>query len=109
MTLVCLTGSKLGQRAQTEAQEVPAEHKEELHFEGDRALEQVAQRGCRVSFSGDTQDLPGQGPVQPAVGDPALAVGLDQVIPRGPFQPLPFCDSVSPTESMALLLRCILN
>jgi len=30
-----------------------------------------------VSFSGDIQDPPGQGPVQPAVGDPASAGGLD--------------------------------
>ena len=30
--------------------------------------------------------------MQPAVGDPALAVGLDQMTHRGPFQPLPFCD-----------------
>jgi len=37
---------------------------------------------------------PGQGPVQPAVGDPALAGRLDQIIPRGPFQHLTFCDSV---------------
>jgi len=37
---------------------------------------------------------PGQGPVQPAVGDPASAGGLDQMIHRGPFQPLPFCDYV---------------
>jgi len=41
----------------------------------DGALAQVAQRGCGVSFSGDTQDLPGQSPVQPALGDPALAGG----------------------------------
>jgi len=33
--------------------------------------------GCGVSFSGDIQDPPGQGPVQPAVGDPASAGGLD--------------------------------
>jgi len=38
--------------------------------------------------------LPGQGPVQPALGDPASAGGLDQTIHRGPFRPLTFCDSV---------------
>jgi len=77
-----------GQRAQTEAQEVPAEHEEELfHSEGDGALEQAAQGGGGVSFSGDIQESPGQGPVQPALGDPALAGGLDSLIPRGPFQP----------------------
>ena len=42
-----------GQWAQTEAQEVPSEHEEELPSEGDGALEQVAQWGCGVSFSGD--------------------------------------------------------
>ena len=66
-----------GQRAQTEAQEVPSEHEEELlPCEGDGALAQAAQGGCGVS-SGDIQDPPGQGPVQPAVGDPASAGGLD--------------------------------
>jgi len=67
-----------GQRAQTEAQEAPSKQEEELlHSEGDRALEQAAQRGYGVSLFGDIQDPPGQGPVQPAVGDPALAGGLD--------------------------------
>ena len=67
-----------GQWAQTEAQEVPSEYEEELlSSEGDGALAQAAQGGCGVSFSGDIQDLPGQGPVQPAVGDPASAGGLD--------------------------------
>jgi len=67
-----------GQWAQTEAQEVPSEHEEELlPSEGDGALERVAQGGCGVSFSGDIQDPPGQGPVQLAVGDPASARGLD--------------------------------
>ena len=66
-----------GQLAQTEAQEIPSEHEEELlPSEGDGALEQAAQGGCGVSC-GDIQDPPGQGPVQPAVGDPASAGGLD--------------------------------
>jgi len=45
--------------------------------EGDGALDQAAQGGCGVSFSGDIQDPPGQGPVHPALGDPALTGGLD--------------------------------
>jgi len=48
-----------------------------LLSEGDGALEQAAQGGCRVSFSGDIQDPPGQGPLQPAVGDHDSAGGLD--------------------------------
>ena len=84
-----------GQWAQTEVQEVPSEHEEELlPSEGDGALEQAAQGGGGDSFSGDIQAPPGQGAVQPAVGDPASAGGLDWVTHRGPFQPLPFCDSV---------------
>ena len=67
-----------GQWAQTEAEEVLAEHEEELlHPEGDGALAQTAQRVCGVSSSGVLQTPPRQGPMQPAVGDPALAVGLD--------------------------------
>jgi len=67
-----------GQRAQSEAQEVPAEQEEELlPSEGDGALEQAAQGGCGAFFSGDIQDPPGLSPVQPAVGDPASAGGLD--------------------------------
>ena len=84
-----------GQRAQTEAQEVLVEHEEELlHSEGDGALEQFAQGGCGVSSSGDDQNLPGRGTVQPAVGHPALAGGFNWMTHRGPFQPLTFCDSV---------------
>jgi len=67
-----------GQWAQTEAEEVLSEHEEELlHSEGDGALQQAAQGGCGVFFSGDIQDPPGCGPVQPAVGDPASAGGFD--------------------------------
>jgi len=49
----------------------------ECFSEGDGALEQAVQGGCGVSFSGDIQDPPGQGPLRPAVGDPASAGGLD--------------------------------
>ena len=67
-----------GQRAQTEAEEVPAEPEEELlPSEGDGALAQAAQGGCGVSFSRDIPDLPGQGRLQPALGDPASAGGLN--------------------------------
>ena len=84
-----------GQRAQTEAEEGPAEHKEELlHSEGDRALAQASQGGCGVSFSGDIPDPPGRCPVQPVLSDLALVGGLDEMTHRGPFQPLTFYDSV---------------
>ena len=92
-----------GQWAQTEGQEVPSEHEEELlYFEGDRALEQVAQGGCGFSFSQHIQDPPGQPAVQPAVGDLAQAWALDQMIHRGPFQLLTFCDSVFYTVKQTL-------
>jgi len=67
-----------GQWAQTEAEEVLSEHEEELLCpEGDGALAQAAQRGCGFSFSGDIQDPPGQGLLQPSVGDPASVGELD--------------------------------
>ena len=67
-----------GQWAQTEAQEVLSQYEEDfLPSEGDGALERAAQGGYGLSFSGDVQDPPGQGPVQPAVGDPASAGRLD--------------------------------
>jgi len=67
---------KYVQRAQTEAEEAPPEHEEELlPSKGDGALAQAAQGGCGVSFSGDIPAPPGHGPVQPALGDPASAGG----------------------------------
>jgi len=38
---------------------------------------QVLNDGREITLSGDIQDLPGRGPVQPAVGDSASAGGLD--------------------------------
>ena len=65
-----------GQRAHTEAEEVPAEDEEELlPSEGAGALAQAAQGGCGVSFSEDIPAPPGRGAVQPALGDPAWAGG----------------------------------
>ena len=82
-----------GQQAQTEAWAVRAEHEEALlPSEGDGALEQDDQRGCGFSFSGDTQNPHEQGPVQPALGDPALTGWLDQRIHKDPFQPLSFSE-----------------
>ena len=74
--------------------QVPLHEEELLHFEGDGALEQIAQRGRGFSFSGDIQDPPGQSPVQSALVTLLQPEGLGWMIPRGPFQPLNFCDSV---------------
>ena len=57
--------------AQTEAQEVPSEHEEELlPSEGDGALEQAVESPSLEIFKTHLD-------VQPAVGDPASAGGLD--------------------------------
>jgi len=67
-----------GHRLPSEHEEVLSEHEEELlPSEGDGAPEQAAQGDCGVSFSGDIQDPPGHGPVQPGLGDPASAGVLD--------------------------------
>jgi len=42
-----------------------------FHCEGDRALAQVAQRGCRVSILEGIQKPSGHGPGQLAIGGPA--------------------------------------
>jgi len=58
------------QQAHTETQEVLSEHQETLYSEGDQALAQVTQRGCRVSILGDSQKPSGQVPGQLALGSP---------------------------------------
>ena len=55
----------------------PLNRRKNFFTEGDGALEQAAQGGGGVSFSGDIQDPPRHSPVQPAVGDPTSAGGLD--------------------------------
>lgn len=73
-----------GQHEQTEIYEVPPEHEEKLlYFEAVRALEQAAQR--------DYETPPECDPVQAALGEAALAGGLDyadgEIISRDPFKP----------------------
>ena len=87
--------ARQGEWAQVGTQEVPAKNdKKLLSREGDRAVAQAAQGGCGVSFPGDIQNPPGCVPVPPALGVPAEAGGLDEIVSRGPFQPQPFCDCV---------------
>lgn len=40
-----------------------------LHSEGDRALEEVVQRGCGVSSSRNVQDFSGHDPVEPVLDE----------------------------------------
>lgn len=52
------------QQAQTETEEVPSDYEEKpLYCAGDEDLEQAAQRGCGVSYSGDVQNPPGCDPM----------------------------------------------
>jgi len=82
------------QHAKSETQEVPSEHKETLCYtECDRALAQVAQRGCEASILADIQKPSGHGPRKTR----ALCEqrGLDHMTSRGPFQPHACYDSAA--------------
>lgn len=46
-------------------------------FEWNRALKQASQRGCGVSSSGDTRNLPGRVPAYSALADPAASRGVE--------------------------------
>ena len=50
--------------------------------------------GCRTGIGKYAEKYVSKGPLQPALGDPASAGGLDWMTHRGPFQPLPFCDNL---------------
>lgn len=54
----------------------------------------------------DIPNPPGCIPLSPAPGDPSLAGGLDWVIPRGPSQPQPFCESLEGSEMFSALFLC---
>ena len=71
----CAQRQDEGQQAQSETHILAEYDKTFLDSEHDRELEQVVQRGCGVSFSGDIQNLPGRDPVQCVLGDPAWQGG----------------------------------
>lgn len=49
-----------------------------------------------MSLLGDIQEPSAYTPEQLDLGVPVPAVFLDQMVSRGPFEPQPFCGSVSP-------------
>ncbi len=58
-------------QTQTSRQQVSSEHQAVLLYcMGDRAVEQVAQKGYGFSFLGDIQNLAGHGSKQPALDAP---------------------------------------
>ncbi|KAJ7411676.1 hypothetical protein BTVI_48773 [Pitangus sulphuratus] len=77
------------QWAETDTQELPPEHKEELLCCADQALEGIAQRDCGVSLTGDIQETFVCNPVPCAPGQPCLnrEVGLDDPLWSLPTSP----------------------
>ena len=83
-----------GQWAQVGTQEVPPQYEDKpLPWAGARAVAQAAQRGCGVpslvTFKTCLDAF-----LCPCSGCACSSRGLDKMISRGPFQPLPLCDSV---------------
>lgn len=73
---------------QTEVQETPFKHrKKPLSDRDDQTLEQVSQRGCRNIHPRFFQNLPREGPGQPALAVTAFSSRVNQTIVRSYFQP----------------------
>lgn len=66
--LVVLSNGSRGSRHKLEYRKFHIKSKKKSFFEGDTALEQAAQGGNGISFSGGTQSHPGRSPVQPNLG-----------------------------------------
>lgn len=67
-----------------------------LYSRGYKAVEDVSQKGCDFSTSGDFQNLTRQSSEKHPWHDPALSNrGLDQMISVGAFQIQFFCDLVT--------------
>lgn len=62
-----------------------------FNCEGGHALEQVAQRACRLSSPGDVEKLAGHGPEHPAGAAPALSWAVAVALSRRALQPQLFC------------------
>ena len=71
---------------------------EMFYAEGGETLAQVVPRGGRCPIPGHIPGEAGRGSERPdQVGDvPAHGRGWDWMSSKGPFQPKPFCDSVTP-------------
>lgn len=56
---------------------MPTRFKEKKYHEGDHMLEEVTQRGCRVSVLANIQNSAGRGCEQLAVVDPSFHQGIE--------------------------------
>lgn len=92
---VVLSDRSRGNEHKLKNTKTPRECKKRLFYcAGAQTLEQVAQGCCGVSILGDVRNLTGNGPGQPALGDPALSRRLNWMVLSGPIQPQLFCDPV---------------